>query len=171
MILAKTFGAALLMAGMVGAGQARELSGSESVSCTALLCLASSTRPSECSSAISQYFSIKKLKFSDTLNARRAFLEICPTANESSQVKALARAISRGAGQCTAAQLNIQLRFTFFLPAQSDSWWDYGRDVEAIKDEMPSLCNEYYDFFAPDYFRTDKPKYVGKMGIDGRWVD
>lgn len=52
--------------------------GDTKLSCEAILCLSSGTRPSECNEAIRRYFSIKFRKWGDTVRARRAFLNICP---------------------------------------------------------------------------------------------
>ena len=55
-----------------------ELTGTTKLSCEAILCLSSSTRPSECSPSLSKYFSINHKKWSDTVKARGDFLKLCP---------------------------------------------------------------------------------------------
>ncbi|MBL3519505.1 hypothetical protein H0A43_03410 [Arcobacter lanthieri] len=55
-----------------------ELTGDTKLSCEAILCLSSSTRPSECSPSLSRYFSISHKKWSDTIKARGNFLKLCP---------------------------------------------------------------------------------------------
>lgn len=55
-----------------------ELTGDTKLACEAILCLSTSSRPSECSSAISRYFSIKMRKPHDTFKARLNFLKLCP---------------------------------------------------------------------------------------------
>ncbi|WP_265177498.1 TrbM/KikA/MpfK family conjugal transfer protein, partial [Campylobacter coli] len=54
------------------------LTGDTKLACEAILCLSSGTRPSECSSSLARYFSIKFKKPWKTINARRAFLNLCP---------------------------------------------------------------------------------------------
>lgn len=54
------------------------LTGDTRLSCEAILCLSSSVKPGECQPSLNRFFSIKKKKWSDTLNARKAFLNLCP---------------------------------------------------------------------------------------------
>jgi hypothetical protein len=56
-----------------------ELTGDTRSACEAILCLASPTRPTECAAAIARYFSISLKRFSQTVRARRSFLQLCPT--------------------------------------------------------------------------------------------
>ncbi len=56
----------------------KTLTGTTKLACEAILCLSSSTRPSECNKSISHYFSIHKIKWKDTLKARKSFLNLCP---------------------------------------------------------------------------------------------
>ncbi|HIH2103653.1 TPA: TrbM/KikA/MpfK family conjugal transfer protein, partial [Campylobacter coli] len=46
------------------------LTGDTKLACEAILCLSSGTRPSECSSSLARYFSIKFKKPWKTINAR-----------------------------------------------------------------------------------------------------
>lgn len=71
-----TIASALILASSLGAGDM--LTGDTKLACEAILCLSSSTRPGECSPSINRYFSIKHKKWSDTVNARRNFLRLCP---------------------------------------------------------------------------------------------
>lgn len=82
------------------------LSGDERTACECVLCLSSGTRPSECTPPLQKYFSIKAKKMSDTIKKRKNFLELCPAANETPEMKALVNAIANGAGRCDAAELN-----------------------------------------------------------------
>lgn len=57
--------------------------GEKRLACEATLCLLSGHRPSECTSALTRYFSIKIKKngifhLGRTLKARTRFLELCP---------------------------------------------------------------------------------------------
>lgn len=58
------------------------LTGDKKLACEALLCLSSPDRPSECSPALSRYFSIRKFKWKKTVNARKKFLKKCPNSKE-----------------------------------------------------------------------------------------
>lgn len=59
------------------------LTGDTKLACEAILCLASPTRPDECTAAIAKYFSISLRRFSSTLRARKNFLSLCPRVDPS----------------------------------------------------------------------------------------
>jgi hypothetical protein len=63
------------------------LTGDKKLACEAILCLSSGDRPSECSPALSRYFSIKKDFWKDTVKARRKFLNKCPDADQDKEMK------------------------------------------------------------------------------------
>ena len=52
------------------------LTGDTKLACEAILCLSSGTRPSECNPSIQRYFSIHRKRMSDTIKARRDFLNL-----------------------------------------------------------------------------------------------
>ena len=79
-------------------------SGVTRLSCEALLCLSSGTRPSPCSPALSHYFGISKTTWPATFAARLVFLKICPTGDPG-----LASVIANGAGRCDSSNLVNQL--------------------------------------------------------------
>ncbi len=140
------------------------LEGDERYACEAILCLAASSPPQECDPALSRFFSIKKLKLSDTLDARESFLNLCPAANSTPQMSSLVKAMARGAGRCDAKTLNQTL-------AQSvGPGGDAGTDGMVISDLMPSYCSAY---IMHEYVRIadDLPRYVGKPSEDGFWAD
>lgn len=58
--------------------QAEELTGDAKLACEAILCLSTSTRPTECNESLRRYFSIKHKKAHKTARARRDFLKQCP---------------------------------------------------------------------------------------------
>lgn len=60
------------------------LSGDARLACEALLCLSSTTRPSACNPALRRYFSISLRRLSDTVRARKNFLNLCPVNNPTS---------------------------------------------------------------------------------------
>ena len=85
----KVFLSVLLLGGLTSVANAQNkevntgdvLTGDAKLACEALLCLPSAVRPSECTPSIQRYFSIRKKKWKNTLNARKAFLNLCPTSN------------------------------------------------------------------------------------------
>lgn len=61
--------------------RAQAFTGDVRYACEAILCLAAPSRPSECTAAITKYFSISARKFKDTLTKRKNFLALCPKAD------------------------------------------------------------------------------------------
>ena len=136
------------------------LSGDTRLACEAILCLSTGQRPSECTPSLDRYFGIKKKKLSDTLEARLDFLEQCPVADQTPQMAALVRAISRGAGRCDAAALNHTLRM-----------WTGGDGGEIhIGDRMPDYCAAYTGHAYTEFGQT-LPRYVATPEEGGYWVD
>lgn len=96
----------LLSLASIPSVQAQEaLQGDEKLACEALLCLAASTRPTECIPPIRRYFSISYRRFSDTLRGRLNFLNLCPVVSQPN-MSSLKNAIVNGAGRCDAAAIN-----------------------------------------------------------------
>ncbi|MFJ3465765.1 TrbM/KikA/MpfK family conjugal transfer protein [Achromobacter spanius] len=138
-----------------------EFTGDKKLACEAILCLSTGSRPSECSPSMDRYFGIKKKKLSDTLDARRDFLSICPAANESSEMVSLVQYLSRGAGRCDAASLNRDLYRAL------GSGGDAGYYDEYIEDKLPSYCAQYWGH---EY--VDESLLTVRYDKDlGRWVD
>lgn len=133
------------------------LTGDKRLACEALLCLSSGTRPGECSSSLSRYFGIKKRWWSDTVKARFNFLELCPTADESAGMRSLTKAISRGAGRCDAAGLNMLLKVI-----------DRDDDYYYISNKMPSYCAAYNNH---EYTDLPAPIYIGEPKYGGFWTE
>ena len=82
---------------------AQEFTGDVKLACEALLCLSTGFHPAACMPSLARYFGISLRKPGDTIRARLNFLQLCPTSQSSSQMKALASAIANGAGRCDAA--------------------------------------------------------------------
>ena len=139
------------------------LTGDQRLACEALLCLSSGSRPSECNPSIQRYFSIRHKKASATLNARRDFLNMCPASKQDNNMRSLVDAISRGAGNCDAASINIINRRTVW------SGWDEDRKTY-ISSTMPSYCTAYYQHEYTD-LKSAKPMYVGTPDRGGYWVE
>lgn len=86
-IVIKIIDVGMLVATASGTATAEQLfTGDTRLACEAVLCLSSSQRPDECCSSLSRYFGIKRLKWSNTLKARRSFLNRCPTAKDMPQL-------------------------------------------------------------------------------------
>lgn len=88
------------------------LTGDVKLACEAVLCLSSGDRPHECAASIKRYFDIRHKKFHKTLEARRNFLNLCPSSNEANMPD-LVNALVNGAGRCDAAELNRVNRVTY----------------------------------------------------------
>src|SRR5699024_6519977 len=86
------------------------LSGTEKLACSAVLCLSSGERPSECNPSLNHYFSIDHTSWADTVKDRNHFLNQCPWSaglelmpnyvETEKQMKDLFSAIANGAGRC-----------------------------------------------------------------------
>ena len=76
--------ASILSVSVMATAQADDqfLTGDTKLSCEAILCLSTGSRPGECSPSIKRYFSINHKKLSDTIKARRNFLNMCPSSKE-----------------------------------------------------------------------------------------
>jgi len=136
---------------------ANALSGSAKLACEMILCLSAGSRPSECSNPIKAFFDIRKRKPTDTIKARGNFLNLCPAVGMGgSSMRSLTAAIARGAGSCSASDLNI-----FLSVEDSESGDNY------ISSTYPAFCKIYHEH---EYTIVDRPRYVGKEGRRGRWV-
>lgn len=183
----KTLVITVIFVGILGAAvtsaRAQEaLNGDTRLACEAILCLSSSTRPSECTPSLSRYFGIRKWKFSDTIRSRLNFLNQCPVSNQTPGMQSLVSAMSQGAGQCDVAALNVQLRIrrnweevTFISSQLPDYCAAYIRpdettEITYISDQLPNYCAAYMDH---DYtsFESTRPRYVGTPGRKGYWVE
>lgn len=139
---------------------AQELTGDVRLACEAILCLSSGIRPSECNPSLKRYFGISHKKWSDTLKARKNFLNLCPTAGVDSKMRSLVDAIANGAGRCDIAALN-----TLTVPCNSQ----YGDDA-CISNQMPGYCGIYYSHEYTD-LNQYTPVYVGTPSEGGFWTE
>lgn len=136
------------------------LSGDARLACEAILCLAAGSPPHECDPALRRYFSIHEDKPSDTIKARRRFLEKCPTANADREMRSLVNAIANAAGRCQVDALN---RNTI-----STGGGD-GAEIY-ISDRMPRYCTVYAEHAYTNVGAT-MPRYVGVPERGGYWVE
>lgn len=135
------------------------LSGDTRLACEAILCLSSGTRPSECSPSLSRYFGINKRLWSDTIKARFNFLQLCPVADGTAEMRSLTKAISRGAGRCDASSLNMLLKTV--------SWQ---HDRYYIGNKMPAFCAAYNTHEYTD-LSASAAVYVGEPQKGGFWTE
>lgn len=149
-----------VVAGPAPAQEAAVLSGDVRLACEAILCLSTGQPPSECTPSLNRYFGIRKKKFSDTLEARLAFLGQCPVAHQTPQMSALLHAVSRGAGRCDAVSLNGTLRM----------WTGFDGGEILVGDRMPDYCAAYTGHAYTDFSQT-RPQYVGEPERGGYWVE
>lgn len=111
------------------------LTGNVRLACEAILCLSTTSAPGACNPALSAYFAIKAKKFSKTLDLRRAFLNVCPSAGEPN-MPSLVNAIINGAGQCDDAVLLPRLNREC---GEDDGYFGY---ATCLKD-IPANCRAY----------------------------
>lgn len=140
---------------MTGAANAQDvLTGDLRLACEAILCLATGTRPSECTPSLTRYFSIHHRRWNDTLRGRVNFLNMCPRGADP-QMDSLVAAEGQGAGRCDAGGLNAL------------GYYDMDGNF-IIPNVMPAYCGAY---LSHPYTYNLVPTYVGTPGVDGRWVD
>lgn len=154
----------IVATGITGGANAQEvLAGDTKLACEAILCLSTGSSPSECSPSLARYFSIEKRKLSDTIRARKNFLEMCPASNQTQDMQNLVSAISRGAGRCDAASLN---QTSVVRRGSADDGTSY------ISDRLPDYCVTYTGHAYTDFNSGGQlPKYVGTPERGGYWVE
>lgn len=155
LILATALGTSITAPAMADDGV---LTGDTRLACEAIICLATGTRPSECSPSLQRYFSISYKKWSDTLQGRIDFLNMCPAASQDSQMGTLVNAIANGAGSCDVASLN-----------SSQMWSGGDNGGFYINNAMPGVCTTYANHAYTDLKKT-LPVYVGVPDRHGYWV-
>ncbi|MCT7910707.1 TrbM/KikA/MpfK family conjugal transfer protein [Arcobacter lacus] len=132
------------------------LTGDTKLSCEAILCLSSSTRPSECNPSLDRYFSINAKKWKDTVKKRKNFLKLCPVGG--ADIDDLVFSDLRDnllpnsdPRQCTAEYLNKQIE------TNGDEEY-YNSSIEyRINPNIPQQC---YALFSHSYTALEKPDYV-----------
>lgn len=153
----------LALAGLLVAAPAKSeggmFTGDVRSACEAIMCLSSGTRPSECSPSLRKYFSISHRRLSDTLRARKNFLNLCPAASQDDRMRALVNDIANGAGRCDAASLNA-----------SNMIWNGNDGVRVIRNVAPGHCTAYHNNAYTDLAGT-AARYVGTPERGGFWVE
>lgn len=148
------------------------LTGDEKLSCEAILCLATSTRPSECSPALKRYFGIKHRKPHDTFKARLNFLNICPKdtsdlskeqlakigidkEEQDSNMATLTNAIANLPHDCLADTLNQQVERKCLIYGDHNHCDEWGY---RIKPDLPKACKT---LASHNWTVVDLPEYKG----------
>lgn len=173
-LLAVTAVSATFFAPMAAHADDNVLGGDVGLACEAILCLSSAERPSECAKSLRRYFSIKLKKPHRTIQARKNFLNLCPTSKEPNMPQ-LVNALANGAGRCDAAELNRVMTQTYRV--QVCPKYRISREYDGCKWETrsyvrnakPSYCSAYFDHEWTT--AGDKIRFVGKEKQGGRWVD
>ena len=154
-----------------------ELTGDPKLACEAILCLSSPTRPQECNASLQRYFSISYRHWSDTVNARRDFLKLCPASSGADQnMPVLVNDIANGAGRCDASYLNASLARTVQIrvcPASASGDQRAGdnctyKTIRVIDSGLPADCSAYT---TNTYTYELGVHYVGEPMKGGHWVD
>jgi hypothetical protein len=145
-----------------GGASAQMFTGDTKLACEAVLCLSSGVRPGECQPSLSRYFGIHRRKLRDTFRARLDFLNLCPVAQQTPEMRSLVAAMSQGAGRCDAPYLNATL--------------SYGGGMDGgpvyIGNTMPPYCQALYGHAYSGYQSTSTlPVYVGMPERGGYWVE
>lgn len=149
--------------------QSQNLTGDVGLACEAILCLSSGTRPTECAASIARYFSISYKFWSDTLQGRINFLNLCPVSGASG-MSGLVNAIANGAGQCDAASLN---RNIIYIPkevcdGEGQDRYCQTKMIPVISPQEPGYCVSYT---TNAYTYQLALKYVGDPMSGGHWVN
>ncbi|EOG9078823.1 TPA: TrbM/KikA/MpfK family conjugal transfer protein [Campylobacter coli] len=143
------------------------LTGDTKLACEAILCLSSGTRPSECSSSLARYFSIKFKKPWKTINARRAFLNLCPIQNDANIEDLVLNSLVDDVlpvsdpRQCTPNYLNTQVE-------TKRSYSTFGIMSYRINPNMPNFCHALINHAYTDY-KTPKYKCTGEFYNSLEW--
>ena len=118
-----------------------------------------------------RYFGIKHKHFSDTINARINFLNLCPASNQPN-MPSLISAIGHGAGRCDAEYLNQYNKETFYRKTCTKDY-AFGEPtciteaISVVSDEKPYYCTAYEHHEFTDL----NTKYLGEKFKGGRWYD
>lgn len=189
----KTLSAAVLAAALslpaLADSSGNLLTGDAKLACEAIMCLSSANRPSECNESIHRYFTIQAAKPHLTMQARRNFLNQCPSSNEEGMPQ-LINALANGAGRCDAAELNRLMRATYQVkvckqkkavqPAGSvGSRSETERTKQEpecrmvtksyIRNAKPAYCAAYHQHGWTT--AGDAVRYEGEEKNGGRWVN
>lgn len=141
-----------------------EFTGQVKLACEAILCLSTGSPPTQCAPSLAAYFGIDFEYWSDTLQGRINFLNLCPSASADDNMRSLTNAIANGAGRCDVVSLNR----TF----GSYSGGGDGFSTYYISNNYPSYCASYTSHNYTDFNSSQKlPVFVGLPNRGGQWVE
>jgi hypothetical protein len=152
---------AVAIAGSASTANAEGFTGDTKLACEAILCLSTGSRPSECSPSLRRYFDISARRLSDTIRARKNFLNLCPSASQDDNMRSLVDSIANGAGRCDAASLNVSQRV----------WRRDDGGQAVIRNGLPSHCSSYGGHAYTDQAAGTVARYVGDPATGGFWAD
>lgn len=146
------------------------LTGDTKLACEALLCLSTSSRPTECNESIRKYFSIKHKKWHKTVQARKNFLKLCPTSNEPG-MPSLVNTLAEGAGNCDVDFLNRNntkrvIKHECIINELGEQSCN-DQVIRVINKNLPNYCQVYNDHEYTDL----NLKYVGNPNEGGFWTN
>ncbi|MGS1117404.1 TrbM/KikA/MpfK family conjugal transfer protein [Castellaniella sp. UC4442_H9] len=156
------------------------LTGDTRLACEAILCLSSGLQPGECAPALERYFGIQifnhhGLDWGATVDARRAFLQMCPSASADGMADRI-NAISQGAGKCDPEYLNqayARTSYRWRLLGYSGGGDDGGPvyEVHPIQTVSPNTLPSYCVTYTEHAWTYELAvKYVGDPLHGGKWV-
>ncbi|EOH2460486.1 TrbM/KikA/MpfK family conjugal transfer protein [Campylobacter coli] len=143
------------------------LTGDTKLACEAILCLSSGTRPAECGPSLARYFAIHFKKPWKTIDARKAFLNLCPIQNDTNVEDLVLKNLvddvlpSSDPRQCTPNYLNTQVE-------TQRSYSTFGIMSYRINPNMPSFCHALINHAYTDY-KTPKYKCTGEFYNSLEW--
>ncbi len=143
------------------------LTGDTKLACEAILCLSSGTRPAECGPSLARYFAIHFKKPWKTINARRAFLNLCPIQNDANIEDLVLNNLVDDVlpvsdpRQCTPNYLNTQVE-------TKRSYSTFGIMSYRINPNMPNFCHALINHTYTDY-KTPKYKCTGEFYNSLEW--
>lgn len=143
------------------------LTGDTKLACEAILCLSSGTRPAECGPSLARYFAIHFKKPWKTINARRAFLNLCPIQNDANIEDLVLNNLVDDVlpvsdpRQCTPNYLNTQVE-------TKRSYSTFGIMSYRINPNMPNFCHALINHAYTDY-KTPKYKCTGEFYNSLEW--
>lgn len=126
-----------------GSAQA-ELSNVQKLSCEAILCLSSGSRPSECDESLKYFFGIHKKKLSDTKNARKSFLKKCPDSDADEGMSSLVDVlVDYNCSACMIENLNKHFIEVKIIKRRS-RYGNFIKTIKVVDPEIPTYCLKYY---------------------------
>ncbi len=143
------------------------LTGDTKLACEAILCLSSGTRPAECGPSLARYFAIHFKKPWKTIDARKAFLNLCPIQNDTNVEDLVLKNLVDDVlpvsdpRQCTPNYLNTQVE-------TKRSYSTFGIMSYRINPNMPNFCHALINHAYTDY-KTPKYKCTGEFYNSLEW--